>query len=154
MRRESKPPQAPSHNCDTITSWKIFDAIEGNRESKIDIWIAKEKLGKREIGQLNQKMDMLEQNGPNLPPQLLAGQIKSKRNKKMVSHIYKLRLNGDRALRPLLCKGPISMESEFTLLMGAVEINSVLDTDSEDAEKIRSSIVADKNLRKPHERYS
>lgn len=71
----------------------------------------------------------------------------------MVSHIYKLRMNGDRALRPLLCKGPIDMDREHTLLLGAIEVNSVLDTDAEDAEAIRSAILADEKRRMPHERY-
>jgi hypothetical protein len=96
---------------------------------------------------------MLEKSGPDLGPQLLAGPIKSKNNKKMVSHIYKLRMNGDWALRPLLCKGPIDMDREYTLLLGAIEVNSVLDTDAEDAEAIRSAILADENKRTPHERY-
>jgi hypothetical protein len=145
---------APSHICDTITSWRIFDAIDGAKKSLIAVWIDKEKIGKREIGQLNQKIDMLEINGPGLPPQLLAGPIKSKRKPKMVSHIYKLRLNGDRALRPMLCKGPIEMEREFTMLIGAIEVGGVLDKDAEEAEIIRSAIIADKDLRKPHERYA
>lgn len=143
-----------SQICDTIKSWKIFDAIDGQQQSRIVVWIKKENIGKREIGQLNQKIDMLQQNGPNLPPALLAGPIKSKQNKKLVSHVYKLRLNGDRALRPLLCKGPIDMDREFTMLMGAIEINSVLDTDIQVAEDIRSGIIADQERRKPHERYS
>lgn len=145
--------QTISQICDNISSWRIFDAIEGNRRSRIAVWIDKEKIGKREIGQLNQKIDMLERNGPHLPPQLLAGPIKSERNKKLVSHVYKLRLNGDRALRPLLCKGPIHMDHEFTMLLGAIEVNTVLDTDTEDAETLRDGIIADENTREPHERY-
>jgi hypothetical protein len=117
------------------------------------VWIGKEKIGKREIGQLNQKIDMLERSGAELGPMLLAGPVKSRKKGKVVPHIYKLRLNGDRALRPLLCKGPIDMDREFTLLLGAIEINSVLDTDPEDAEAIRAGIVADEKLRKPHEIY-
>jgi hypothetical protein len=154
-KRKKEPPEpAPSQKCDNITSWSLFDAIDGNGQSYVAVWIGERKLGKREIAQLNQKLDMLEKNGPNLPPQLLAGPIKSTRKPKMVSHVYKLRLNGDRALRPFLCKGPIDMDREFTMLLGAIEINSVLDTDAEDAENVRSAIVADQKLRRPHERYA
>ncbi len=145
--------QQPSQICDTIGTWAIFDAIDSENRSLIANWIVKEKIGKREIGQLDQKVDMLEKNGPNLPPSLLAGPIKSKRKPGMVSHIYKLRMNGDRALRPFLCKGPIDMEREYTMLIGAIEINRVLNTDSEDAEKIRSNIIKNPKLRKKHERY-
>jgi N-acetylglucosamine kinase-like BadF-type ATPase len=130
--------QTQSQICDSISSWRIFDAIDGSGRSRISVWIDREKIGKREIGQLNQKIDMLARSGSELGPQLLAGPVKSKKNKKAVPHIYKLRLNGDQ---------------EFTLLLGAIEINSVLDTDPEDAEAIRLGIIADENTRKPHERY-
>ena len=153
-RKDQPEEKQPSHNCDTITSWRIFDAIDAATVSRIVVWIRKEKITKRDIGQLNQKIDMLEKNGPDLPPKLLAGPIKSKRNKKLVSHIYKLIIHGDRMLRPLLCKGPVNMDTEYTMLLGAIEVGGVLDTDSEDAEIIRSQIAADDRLRKPHERYA
>jgi hypothetical protein len=57
-------------------------------------------------------------------------------------------------LRPFLCKGPINMELEFTMLLGAIEVNWVLDTDSEDAQVIRDAVARNEKLRKPHERYS
>ena len=135
-------------------SWKIFDAVGRNNVSNIVIWIAKERLTKRDIGQLNQKLDMLEQNGPDLPPGLLAGPIKSKRNKRLPSHIYKLRIFTDRMLRPMLCKGPLDVAKEFTMLLGAIETGNVLDTDAEDAEEVRGAIIANPELRKTHERYS
>lgn len=134
-------------------AWVIFDAITESGLSNLVVWIAKEKITKRDLGQLNQKIDMLEQHGPDLPPKLLAGPIKSKRNKKLVSHVYKLIIHGDRMLRPMLCKGPIDPPAEFTMLLGAIEVGGVLDTDSADAEAVRQKIIADKNLRKEHERY-
>ena len=134
-------------------SWDLYDAADRKQQSNIVSWIAKQKITKRDIGQLNQKLDMLERCGSELPPKLLAGPIKSKRKKKLVSHIYKLIIHGDRMLRPMLCKGPINMPSEFTLLLGAIEVGGVLDTDSEDAEVVRVATLTDKKLRKPHERY-
>ena len=114
--------------------WIIFDAVDKAKVSNLVVWIAKEKITKRDIGRLNQKIDMLEQNGPELPPKLLAGPIKSKRYKKLVSHIYKLIIHGDRMLRPMLCRGPVDVAIEFTMLLGAIEVGGVLDTDSADAE--------------------
>jgi hypothetical protein len=46
------------------------------------------------------------------------------------------------------------MDREFTMLLGAIEYNWVLDTDSEDAQIIRDAITRNEKLRKPHERYS
>jgi hypothetical protein len=135
-------------------AWKIFDAVDGFGRSNIVVWIANKRIEKREFGKLNQKIDMLITNGPDLPPKLLAGPIKSKNKPKLVSHTYKLIIHGDRMLRPLLCRGPINMNAEFTMLLGAIEVGGVLDTDSEDAEVIRTSIIGNSNLRKDHERYS
>ena len=134
-------------------TWDIFDAINKNRQSNIVAWIAKEKISKPLVARLNQKIDMLITAGPDLSPQLLAGPIKSKRNKRLVSHVYKLKIKGDRMLRPMLCRGPIDTSREFTLLLGAIEVGDVLDTDAEEAENIRLAIVANPNARKPHERY-
>lgn len=64
---------------------------------------------------------MLENVGSDLPPQLLAGPIKN------YAHIYKMRINGRVALRPLLCKGPINNDQEFTLLKGATEMDRKLE---------------------------
>ena len=57
-------------------------------------------------------------------------------------------------LRPLLCRGPIDSSLEFTMLLGAIEVGGILDTDSQDAENVRLAIIADHKLRKQHERYS
>ena len=134
-------------------AWKLFDAVDSVNVSRIVTWIAKEKLGKREIGALNQKLDMLEEHGTDLPPKLLAGPIKSKKDPKMVSHVWKLKIYTDRMLRPMLCKGPIDAETEFTMLLGAIEKGGVLDTDAKDAELVRLAIIANPKLRKDHERY-
>ncbi len=136
-----------------MASWKIFDALDSRETSLIASWLRKEKITKRDIGQLNQKIDMLEKAGPSLPPKLLAGPIKSKKNKRLVSHTYKLIIHGDRMLRPFLCKGPISPDSEYTILLGAIEVGGILDSDVEGAEEVRQDIINNPKLRKAHERY-
>jgi len=97
------------------------------------------------VGKLNQKLDMLAIVGPSLPPKLLAGPIHK--------HIYKLIIHGDRMLRPMLCKGPVDMEAEYTLLLGAIEIGGKLDHNPSEAEANRATLVASPNRRRNHERY-
>ena len=133
--------------------WKLYDAINKTGVSNMVVWIDKEKLGRREIGQLNQKLDMLENHGMGLAPRILAGPIKSKKDKKMVPHVYKLTIHTDRMLRPFLCKGPVDVDREFTMLLGAIEKGGILDTDSKDAEVERNAILDNPKLRKDHERY-
>jgi hypothetical protein len=110
-------------------------------------------ITERDRGQLVQKMDLLAMHGPNLPPGLLAGPIKLKRNRKMQSHIYKLIIHGDKMLRPMLCKGPIEMDSEHTMLVGAIEVNFKLDVDAADAESRRCEIIENPNRRRINGRY-
>jgi len=106
-------------------------------------------LQKDELAKLNQKLDMLRRE-PELPPQLLAGPLEGK-------PIHKLRINGRVALRPMLCKGPINNDSEFTLLMGATEKDRVLipeDAIDQAADRRREVIANPNGRRTPHERVT
>jgi hypothetical protein len=126
--------------------WDLYDFTSERGESVISEWVDGERLSKRDLGQLNQKLDMLAKVGPELPPKLLAGPI--------YRHIYKLIVHGDRMLRPMLCKGPFSMETEYTLLLGAIEADGELDHDPSEAETNRGILLGDRNRRSAHERYS
>jgi hypothetical protein len=99
-----------------MANWQLYDYVTAGGDNDIKDWA--ESLQKPDLARLNRKLKMLEDNGPNLGPGLLAGPIKG------YAHIYKLRMTGSVALRPLLCKGPINNETEFTLLKGAFEIGS------------------------------
>jgi hypothetical protein len=125
----------------------LYDFVDNNGESVIATWIIEERITKRDRGQLNQKLDMLASVGAALPPKLLVGPI----NKQ--GHIYKLRVFGDMMLRPMLCKGPFDMSSEFTLLLGALEIQSKLFPSPEKATENREILIADEKRRVPHVRY-
>jgi hypothetical protein len=87
---------------------------------------------------------MLEISGSSLPPKLLAGPIKK------TGHIYKLIIHADVMLRPMLCKGPFEMDAEFTLLIGAKEIQGKLIPGPECAVRNRAILLADRRRRIPH----
>lgn len=75
---------------------------------------------------------------------LLAGPIHA--------HIYKLVIHGDVMLRPMLCRGPIDNETEYTLLLGATERGAKLPPGSEEqAEQNRETIINDHDRRTRHE---
>lgn len=126
-------------------TWAIFDFTDENGDSLILEWVVSEKLSRRDVGQLDQKLDMLRTAGPSLPPKLLAGPIHK--------HIYKLIIHGDRMLRPFLCKGPFEMELEYTLLLGAIEANWKLDRDPSEAENNRTILIRNPQRRRNHERF-
>ena len=79
--------------------------------------------------QLDQKLDVLRQQPFDvvIHTHLLAPVGKQR-------HIYKLRVNGKVAARPMLCRGPLANESAYTLLVGAVERDGRL--------RIRLSVTA------------
>jgi len=76
---------------------------------------------------------------------LLAGPI--------YKHVYKLVIHADVMLRPMLCKGPINVDTEYTLLFGVVEKGGKLPTGSKErAENNRETILKDPARRCSHVR--
>jgi hypothetical protein len=125
--------------------WILFDYVNEHDVNEFAQWTR--GLEKRQRVKLNQKLDMLQKHGPDLPPQLLAGPI--------FQHIYKLKVKGNVQLRPMLCKGPINNDAEFTLLLGAVEIGDELNPSPEEAARIRDIIIAaPRHRRRLHERIN
>ena len=93
----------------------IFDFLSDGGENLIRRWADGEALSRRDRAILNQKLDRLAQMDFDLArgTKLLAGPVHA--------HIYKLRVFGDVMLRPMLCKGPLRPDREYTVPVGAVE---------------------------------
>lgn len=111
--------------------------------SVIKAWSA--GLSARSRGALDSKLNMLSVSGMDLPPRLLAGPIKK------TGHIYKLVIHADVMLRPMLCKGPFLMDKEFTLLLGALEVQWKLIPDPQRAVENRNILLNDRKRRVAHE---
>ena len=92
-------------------SFKLYDYVDGRGINVIADWTR--GLQKPQRASLNVKLDLLASQGRDLPPKLLSDTPSP--------HIKKIRINGSVALRPMLCKGPINNDDEFTLLVGAIE---------------------------------
>jgi hypothetical protein len=91
--------------------WNLYDYVDTNGKNDFKEWT--KMLEKKSRARLNLKLDMLKKNGPDLSPGLLSNT--HERN------IMKIRVNGSVALRPMLCRGPVNMHNEFTLLLGVIE---------------------------------
>jgi hypothetical protein len=130
-------------------AWDVYEFLDNRGRSVIAVWLGKERIQKRARILLDQKIDLLKEHGPELPPGLLSpGPIDG-------GHIYKLKVRGPVMLRPLLCKGPFRMNSEYTLLHGAIERNDVLPTsDVEQAEINRQTLIGAASRRRIYERCS
>jgi hypothetical protein len=129
-----------------MTEWKLYDYVDNRGINDFERWSL--GLQSSDRARLSQKLGMLQKLGPDLPPQLLAGPIKG--------NIYKMRINGRVALRPLLCKGPINNDAEFTLLMGATERDRQWQPRNAPATAVvrRTEIVADSARRCNHVRVA
>lgn len=125
-------------------SWALYDYLDAGGKNDFEAWCR--TLQKGDLGKLNAKLKMLEDHGLGLLPQILAGPLRG------YPHIYKLKINGRVALRPLLCKGHIDNDSEFTLLKGAFEVGGEWDPRTAPSEAVtrRDEGLADATRRCPH----
>lgn len=123
--------------------WKLFYYIDAKGKNAFKEWMSGLDVQLR--AKLDMKLDMLMKYGSDLPPQLLSDTSSP--------HIKKIRINGRVALRPMLCRGPIDMKNEFTLLLGATEKDRKLIPSNADklAEAIRQKIIADPTRRQQRE---
>ena len=124
--------------------WTVYEFTDHRGDGVIVDWIRREKIQKTAVAILNQKVDLLRQAG-TLPPQLLAGPIDG--------HIYKLKIKGRVQLRPMLCKGPIHNDIEYTFLQGCIERGNELDPIDAPgrAEKNRRIILTEPSRRRRHD---
>ena len=126
--------------------FKLFDYIDSRGQNDIKNWT--NSLESTDRGKLNAKLDMLSKLGPALFPHVLTDTP--------IPGINKLRVKGKVQLRPMLCKGPINIENEFTLLIGAKEIGGKLTPTGvvDKANTRKETVLNDSNRRKEHERVS
>jgi hypothetical protein len=126
--------------------FELWDYVDANGRNKIEEWTS--DLQKVERTKLNVRLDLLQQNGKDLLPNILAGPI--------IDHIYKLRVRGSVQLRLLLCVGPIENDKEFSLLAGAIEVGSKLRPDGvkNEAVRRRQIIIDDPKRRMKHVRIT
>lgn len=129
---------------------RLWDFMPRPGRNEIRDWLG--SLSRRDQARVDQKLGLLVRVEFDLliHTKCLAGPIDN------TSHIYKLRIRGDKNIRLLLCKGPDpkQMNGEYTLLMGAIEPNR--DLVPKDALKIalqrRNEILDGLNERRcPHE---
>lgn len=124
-------------------AFALYDFTDEDGESVIATW--RRNLTSRSRAQFDSKLHMLAANGMDLPSKLLAGPIKK------TGHIYKLIIHADVMLRPMLCRGPFDMDTEFTLLAGAMEIQGQLIPDAQEAVYNRNALLNDRRRRIRHE---
>lgn len=124
--------------------WTIYDYVDPEQGNLIRAWSS--RLQKKELAKLNQRLDSLALHGPDLIPGILSPTGEPS--------IFKLKIHGRVQLRPMLCEGPGTNETAFTLLLGAFEVAWDYDPKNapELAAKCRELLIHDGRRRVPHER--
>ena len=129
-------------------SFQLYDYRNDKGVNCIKEWTL--GLQKESRARLNSKLDMLEQHGTGLPPKLLSDT--------RVPGIKKLRITGKHipTLRPMLCKGPINNDLEFTLLQGAIEQDrKLVPSDADSIAEANKQLILESQFRRcTHERVS
>ncbi len=132
--------------ADDTPLYELWDFLNTRGENVILEWVRNEKLTKRSRAALNQKIRRLAQIDYELA-------VSCKLLAPIYKHVHKLIIHADVMLRPMLCRGPINNLTEYTFLVGAIEIGSKLPKGSkEKAEENRSVVLKDKRRRREHER--
>lgn len=128
---------------------RIYEFVDGRGLGTASEWIKGIKQDKDLLARFHQKVDLLEQNGTDLPPNLLSGT--------KFKHIDKLRIFGKKTTwRVMLCKDLLGSKFEFTILYIAQEKDRKLipkDADSR-ANDNRNEILSNSLRRKIYEQNS
>lgn len=125
--------------------FELFDHVSATGKNEFRSWA--EDLQKPQRAKLDARLDWLGKEGLGLLPEILTGTD--------TPGIMKLRIKGNVQLRPMLCRGPVKPDSEFTLLLGATEVGGELRPKNADqkAGELRDEVAASPGERRTkHER--
>ncbi len=128
--------------------WRLYDFVDNRARNIVKEWAKGQ--GDDLKARVNQRLDMLERHGPELPSGMLAGTRQR--------HIDKLKIYGKGVtFRIMICKGPIENNFEFTILCIAQEKDRKLIPPDADrlAEENRQTVISNPEERRcAHERLS
>lgn len=106
-----------------MAAWKVYFYLEGiRRDHTIKAWLKRERISRGQIAAFQDKLDTLEQHGPDMLPGFISDTPVAK------DGIRKMKVKGNKGwvqLRPLCHYGPFG-PNECTLLFGATEKDGVL----------------------------
>ncbi|MFA5300956.1 MAG: hypothetical protein WC389_22415 [Lutibacter sp.] len=129
----------------------LFDYKDSNGYNVMQAWADNMPMQSRDRGKLDNRIDILERAEPNLlPPGLL-------HNVRGYKHIMHLVAKGKPVtLCPMLCRGVVDFQSEFTFLFGATEKDrKYLPRNApEIADKNRDDLRLHTQCRCKHERFN
>jgi hypothetical protein len=100
-----------------VSEWSVYFYLEGlRRDNCIRKWLEREGISSAQIAVFQDKLDTLEESGPELLPGFIS-------ETPVAKDILKMKIKGNKGwkqLRPMCCRGPFG-RNEITILCGAVE---------------------------------
>lgn len=100
-----------------MAKWQIYAHLTGQRrDNLVREWLRDERVSLAQIAVFQEKIDTLEESGPEMVPGFIS-------ETPIAKDIYKMKIKGNKGmkqLRPLCCRGPFGA-NEYTILFGAVE---------------------------------
>lgn len=129
--------------------YRLWDFQDERGDNLIAKWTLQQERAHR--ARLNAKLDMLVRVvfEDAIKSKLLHGPIQKQK------HIYKLRVQSNIAMRPLLCRGPIANLTEYTLLLGTEEKGDKLPNGAaQKAETNRQAVLINPSRRERHVRVA
>jgi hypothetical protein len=100
-----------------MARWKVYFYLEGlRRDHGIRKWLENEAVPAAQIAAFQDKIDTLQEHGPEMVPGFIT-------ETPVAKDIYKMKIKGNKGmkqLRPMCCRGPFG-PNEYTILAGAVE---------------------------------
>jgi hypothetical protein len=125
--------------------WKVYFYLAGaRRDNAIRAWLKDEAISVAQMASFQEKIDTLEQGGPEMVPGFIS-------ETPVAPHIYKMKIKGNKGmkqLRPMCCRGPF-YSNEYTILVGAIEKDKKLvpaDVKKR-AQDYRKALIADPSRR-------
>ncbi len=105
-----------------MPGWKVYFFLHGERRDNIiKAWLKDESVQAKQIAVFQEKIDTLEQSGPDMVRGFIS-------ESPVAKGIYKMKIKGNKGLkqlRPMCCLGPFGPK-EYTVLVGAVEKDNKL----------------------------
>lgn len=131
-----------------MPKWKVYCYLEGlRRENTVREWLESERVPVAQIAAFQDKIDTLEEHGPEMVPGFIS-------ETPVARDIFKMKVKGNKGmkqLRPMCCRGPFG-PNEYTILFGAVERDNRLPKDTtKRAQNNLKALKADPS-RRVHER--
>jgi hypothetical protein len=105
-----------------MNKWRVYFYLEGiRRDNAIRQWLEDERVSVSQIASFQDKIDTLEESGPEMVPGFIS-------DTPVAKDIYKMKIKGNKGmkqLRPMCCRGPFGPH-EYTILFGSVEKDNQL----------------------------